>query len=316
MSGYIDDARKYGKPIWVTEFANWEAGVTPASQQNYLAGTTNFLERNPDVFRYAWFIGRGSGAAVYPYIDLYGANGEMTELGQVYLDVPVYDSMQVSEIPGRIEAEEYYRQKGVFAELTNDIDGFMNIGYTEAGDWLSYKVIVAESGEYAFTSRYAGTAAGKFDVYLDNVKVGTVNTTNTNGWQNWKSVSTTITLDAGEHILKLAVLISGFNLNWLSLVEGFAGLDDPTMSQLDVTVFPNPVVDHTFTIRFSRRVTDEFIILINDLTGKTIYTTEIADSIEKEIPVDLSKIDGMRKGIYTLCIICKEGSVFRKIVLL
>jgi hypothetical protein len=316
MSGYIDDARKYGKPIWVTEFANWDAGVTPESQKNYLAGTVNFLERDPDIFRYAWFIGRGSGVAVYPYIDLYGANGEMTELGQIYLDIPVYDSTQIFEIPGRIEAEEYYQQKGVFAELTNDTDGFMNIGYTEAGNWLKYKIDVAESGNYAFTSRYAGTAAGKFDVYLDDIKVGTVNTTNTNGWQNWKSVSVTINLEAGEHILKIAVLSSGFNLNWMGFEKGFAGLDDPTMSQLDVTVFPNPIVDYTFTIRFNRHIADEFTVQIIDLTGNTIYTTEIAGSIENEVSVDLSKTDGMRKGIYTLCIICKEGSVFRKIVLL
>ena len=50
MMGYINDARKYGKPIWVTEYANWEAGVTAQGQKNYLAGTTNFLERDPDVY--------------------------------------------------------------------------------------------------------------------------------------------------------------------------------------------------------------------------------------------------------------------------
>ena len=88
------------------------------------------------------------------------------------------------------------------------------------------------------------------------------------------------------------------------------------MSQLDVTVFPNPIVDNTFTIRFSRYIADEFTVQIIDLTGNTIYTTEIAGSIENEVSVDLSKTDGIRNDIYTLCIICKEGSVFRKIVLL
>src|SRR5450759_90634 len=73
MAGYIEDARKYGKPIWVTEFADWESGITAENQKSYLAGTVNFLERDPDVFRYSWFIGRGGGANVYPYIDLYGS---------------------------------------------------------------------------------------------------------------------------------------------------------------------------------------------------------------------------------------------------
>jgi len=104
MTGYIDNARKYGKPIWVTEFADWEAtGVTAQIQKNYLAGTTNFLERDPDVFRYSWFTGRtSSGASAYPYIDLYAGSGKMTELGQLYLDIPVYDSSYVFTVPGKM----------------------------------------------------------------------------------------------------------------------------------------------------------------------------------------------------------------------
>ena len=111
MMSYVNDARKYGKPIWITEFADWEnTGVTPEVQKNYLAGTTNFLERDPDVFRYSWFIGRTSGGAtVFPFLDLYGANGMLTSLGQLYMDIPVYDPNQRFLLPGRIEAEEYFR---------------------------------------------------------------------------------------------------------------------------------------------------------------------------------------------------------------
>ncbi len=195
MTGYVNDARKYGKPIWITEYANWDNGVTPENQKNYLAGTTNFLERDPDAFRYSWFIGRTSGGiTTYPYLDLYGAYGKMTDLGQIYLDIPVYDSTRVFQVPGRIEAEEYYLQNGLFAELTSDTDGFMNIGYTDSGDWLKYKIFVSENGVYTLSSRYAGTTAGQFDVYVDNVKKTTVNTTNTSGWQNWSSTLTPLNL--------------------------------------------------------------------------------------------------------------------------
>src|SRR5665811_179676 len=73
---YVNTARKYNKPIWVTEFAAWDGSVkTPGDQQKYLAGTVNFLERDPDVYRYSWFIGRTTnGPNSNHYIDLYGAD--------------------------------------------------------------------------------------------------------------------------------------------------------------------------------------------------------------------------------------------------
>ena len=62
--GYIENARKYNKPIWITEFASWDYNNPVQNvndQMKYLAGTVNFLEREPNIFRYSWFIGRTSG---------------------------------------------------------------------------------------------------------------------------------------------------------------------------------------------------------------------------------------------------------------
>ncbi len=308
MASYVDDARKYGKPIWITEFANWEAGVSAEGQRKYLAGTTNFLERDPDVFRYAWFIGRGSGSNTYPYIDLYGDNGEMTQLGQIYLDIPVYDSTYRNPIPGRIEAEEYYRQKGVFAELTSDVDGLMNIGYTEPGDWLTYKVNLAAAGPYALTCRYAGTSIGKFDVVVDDQIVGRVNTTNTGGWQSWKSVSINIDLPAGEHLLKLDVLTNGFNINWLQFEQGYANLHETPESKPLVSVFPNPVLDNQFTIAFTNRITDDINIQLWDCTGRIVFSKQIKSCDENEILIDLGDVNNIGKGFYTLSI--RNGSAY------
>ena len=316
MTGYIDNARKYGKPIWITEFANWDNGVTAQNQKSYLAGTTNFLERDPDVFRYSWFIGRtSSGASSYPYIDLYGGDGQMTALGQIYLDVPVYDPAYINEVPGRIEAEEYYLQKGIFAEITNDTDGKMNIGYTEAGDWLKYKISVAGSGEYQLISRYAGTAAGIFDVYIDDVKKVTVNTTNTGSWQTWSSVVNSVYLEAGEHLLKLAVVNPGFNLNWLKFEKGTAGINDLSLQQIKADVYPNPVMDNKFKIVFKSRISAELTIQLIDLTGKIIYTNKVEKLNGKEIGIDLGNLPGISKGIYTLSVRSKEGYLNRKIAL-
>jgi hypothetical protein len=316
MTGYIEGARKYGKPIWVTEFADWDAGITAENQKSYLAGTVNFLERDPGIFRYSWFIGRGDGAAVYPYIDLYGTSGTMTALGQLYLDIPVYDSTKVYQIPGRIEAEEYYSQNGIFAELTTDMDGFMNIGYTDAGDWLEYKIDVSESGDYFLMSRYAGTSAGSFDVYVDNVKRGTVNTTITGGWQSWTSAMNTIHLDAGLHKLKLLVVNKGFNLNWLNFSKSTTGISSRSQELFKVTVFPNPVNGDKLKILFDGCSSNEITIQVTGINGKEIYTGKIEKPDSREIEISLKNIGIISKGVYFISFQTRKGYLNKKIVVL
>ncbi|MBI9039927.1 glycosyl hydrolase [Lutibacter sp.] len=219
--GYINDARKYNKPIWVTEFASWDYSNPVQSveeQKKYLAGTVNFLERDPDVYRYSWFIGRtNAGATSYPYIDLYGSDGKLTELGEIYMKIPVYDPNYKFQIPGKIEAEEYNLMSGLFAEITEDTDGFLNLGWTENNDWATYKINVATTGTYTISARVAGSDTGVIDFLVDNQLKVALNTPNTGGWQKWETVSSTIDLIVGEHVLKMLVKDAGFNINWISI---------------------------------------------------------------------------------------------------
>lgn len=82
LAGYIDKFRKYGKPLWITEFAPWDPpkpdfeGVV-----QYMKEAIPILENDPIVFRYSWFATRvGSN----PDISLLGPNGSLTKLGQLY----------------------------------------------------------------------------------------------------------------------------------------------------------------------------------------------------------------------------------------
>ena len=78
---------RYGKPVWVTEFALWrhEDWNNAEFQRNWLLETLAFLEGNPMVYRYSWFTGRRPD---FPRIDLLGADGALTPLGQAYVDAP------------------------------------------------------------------------------------------------------------------------------------------------------------------------------------------------------------------------------------
>ena len=78
---------RYGKPVWVTEFALWrsEDWNTAEFEQNWLIEVVSFLEAHPMVHRYAWFTGRRPD---FPRINLLGGDGELTPLGRAYIDAP------------------------------------------------------------------------------------------------------------------------------------------------------------------------------------------------------------------------------------
>ena len=92
LAAQLDRLAKYGKPVWVTEMANWHVGDgdaaidTLAKQKTQMADMVATCESRPDVFRYAWFTGRWSNDV--HFTSLLGANGQLTELGQLYLSLP------------------------------------------------------------------------------------------------------------------------------------------------------------------------------------------------------------------------------------
>lgn len=291
--GYIEDARKYNKPIWITEVASWDASnpvQNVEEQKKYLAGTVNFLERDPDVYRYSWFIGRtNSGKNVYPFIDLYGADGELTELGELYMQIPVYDANYKFQIPGRIEAEEYYLMKGFFAEITEDTNGFLNLGWTDNDDWAEYKINVSETGIYNLSARVSGSNTGVIDFLIDGNSAIILNTPNTGGWQSWQTISTEIELTEGEHILKMFVKDAGFNINWI-----------------DISKFDNPTTLDSFTVKSKSQTcpeknNGELLITASEI-GSYLVTIKSTTFNKSYNFTDTKLVSELGAGVYSICI--------------
>lgn len=84
----IDHVRQYesrfSQPLWLTEFACTDA-ASYDEQIAFLEDAVAFLESDPRIERYAWFSGRFEGI---PFVDLLGEDGELTPLGQAYVDAP------------------------------------------------------------------------------------------------------------------------------------------------------------------------------------------------------------------------------------
>lgn len=89
LAAQLDRLQKYGKKIWVTEMANWNPQINSYQKQAaQMVDMVNICETRADVFRYAWFIGRGT----YPdnkFTYLFNPTpGELNELGKLYLSLP------------------------------------------------------------------------------------------------------------------------------------------------------------------------------------------------------------------------------------
>jgi hypothetical protein len=175
------------------------------------------------------------------YVRMYGTS-RTTPYGYSLFDLKVYGSTPVNAIslPGKVQAEEYradgegvgyhdltggntggaMRQDNVDIEACSDIGGGYNVGWIEAGEWLSYDVKVTQSGTYKLVARVASQQPGTktLTASVDGVTVATFSFTAANGWQSYSDVvANNVNLTAGNHVLRLNAVSGGFNLNYLDV---------------------------------------------------------------------------------------------------
>jgi len=75
---------RFDKPIWLTEFACDDA-KNDDEQKAFLSDALTYLENDPRIERYAWFSGRADNVG---HASLLAADGQLTTLGQAYVDAP------------------------------------------------------------------------------------------------------------------------------------------------------------------------------------------------------------------------------------
>jgi hypothetical protein len=86
LTWYLGQLKKYNRPIWLTEFSCGDGmDLSLDVQKAYMMDALAILEADPDVFRYSWFSGR---TTAIPNVNLLGASGQLTELGQQYVSAP------------------------------------------------------------------------------------------------------------------------------------------------------------------------------------------------------------------------------------
>jgi endoglucanase len=184
-----------------------------------------------------------------------------------------------NEVPVKIEAEDFFFNNGLQTETTSDAGGGLNVGHTDAGDYLDYRIRVNEEGEYTVEARVASqSSGGKIEFQqLNSAKEILTKTTLsvpvTNGWQQWTTVSASMTLQPGSGYLRMKVIQPGFNLNWMNFKKNvITGMNES--AEKPFKIYPNPadtIINFDIAPEF---IAKRNVITIRDMQGKTIKRFE------------------------------------------
>lgn len=213
-----------------------------------------------------------------------------------------------------IQAENYSVMSGIQTESTSDSGGGQNVGWIDQGDWMVYPVNIPSAGTYTVRYRVASLNGGgkiRLDRDAGATIIGDIDVPATGGWQNWTTITQTVSLQAGQQNLGIYALYGGFNLNWIqiestsSLLQNLT-LQEQTASKADdvVSLYPNPV-RNKFTISGSQLSPGDAIV-ITDWIGKEVYEGNLSS---REIDVSTLPF-----GIYTLRIAKGDTIIIRRFI--
>jgi beta-glucanase (GH16 family) len=119
-----------------------------------------------------------------------------------------------------IEAESWANMLGVATEACSE--GGLNVGWIDANDWIVWDVNLPAAGNYKVEYRVASLGGGG-QLQLEKAggaqTYGSLAVPSTGGWQNWTTVSHTVSLPAGPQQIAIKALAGGWNINWLKISQ-------------------------------------------------------------------------------------------------
>lgn len=220
VQGYVEKFEKYNKPIWMTEFCAWDpvpGSVT--TQMDYMCAVLNYLEANPKVERYAWFIPRsGNKVDSPPYMQLltHDYPADLTDLGKMYCWFSPMDKSVWLRANRPILASEYVAVANNAMPLRPSTDtevlqqvggkGLMITNFA-AGQQLTYQVCVPENST-EFTLRYCGYSNSICEVLVDGVSQNYIDMPRNGSNTEWIVAKAPLSISEGKHTVTLK-LFSG-----------------------------------------------------------------------------------------------------------
>lgn len=209
FSWLLGEAKQYsaGRPVWITEFNWWDSSNTDQAV-DYLVRAVDEMEADPDVEGYSWFKERGVGQLRSL---LTSTPGELTELGEAYVNMPVHDDNVWYRPNGRLQAERYVDVSFMEISATDDADGLADMAGTRGGAWLDYNIYAEQAGQYEVSLRMAGESG--LVQLLDGE--GSLHDSVFMTAGGWQTLTMEISLKSGYNRLRLNTVDFGQVVNWL-----------------------------------------------------------------------------------------------------
>lgn len=219
MKGFVDGFKKYGKPIWLTEFCNWaNNNVSLDAQMKYMVEAINLLEADEQVFRYAWFIPRGLGdTQCHNNLLTRHDPFELTDLGKVFVNMSTQDKSLWYK-PGQVIPAEHYTGVEGNAHLApcTDETGLLELTGLQKDVKVEYQVEFPEEATYTLEIRFNTYYPSPLRVLLDGESMGLLELDNTD--YQWKNRYVKIPFPAGKHTLAFTGTTAfPVTLNWLRI---------------------------------------------------------------------------------------------------
>ena len=272
LQSFINRFKKYNKPIWLTEFCAYEQnqGLTPDKQKDFMVEAVTYLENDPDVARYAWFIGRSNdGDNAFPYNVLLTKNdrGVLTELGDIYVNMSSFDKNFYYSVEDTIQAEKFIDSHSASLRRIDANSGNLYLNDFYFKDWASYQINLPENKEYTITFRLAcvdGTVLQILDSSGNLLTSSEISSTG--GLSNWELRSMQVNLPIGKQQITIKSMGEGCNVDWFTFKD-ITNAATPTVESPVYRIFPLPV-KNILNIEINE---DSFEVTVFDMQGRCVY---------------------------------------------
>ncbi|WP_052732441.1 RICIN domain-containing protein [Hymenobacter terrenus] len=202
-----------------------------------------------------------------------------------------------------IQAEAYSAMSNIITEPTTDAGGGQNVGGIETADYMAYNnITIPTTGNYTVEYRVASPDGGRLSLDVEAGKnvLGMLDLPKTGGWQDWTTVSHTVTINAGTYNFGIYAQAGGWNLNWFRISKAAAGsvAETTPLAQplAPLELYPNPVADQ-LKLNSAVDLAGGQISIIG-VEGKEVWHGTYAGET-----VDVSTL---KPGLYTLVVYTKD----------